>query len=112
MILVVLFLVLFLGLWGQVARQIGSMIRIEEARARRVRRDAARLPAEAVLAQALAILEVGYPPSSSYRCSVQGFAITFEQDSVNKDEWNLTVSPTSETLTPLNSANFVATPPS
>ena len=32
MIMVVLFLLLFLGLWGQAARQIGSLIRTEEAR--------------------------------------------------------------------------------
>ena len=38
MVIVVLFVLLFLGLWGRAARQVGSMIRIEEARARRVRR--------------------------------------------------------------------------
>ncbi len=117
MVLVVLFLVMFLGLWGLAGRQIGSMLRIEEARARRVRRDVERLAAGEALAKAVTALEVGYPPTSSYICRVQGtdgslFAVTFEQDPQQPDEWGLSISPTSETtLPPLDPAQFAVTPP-
>ena len=117
MVLVVLFLVTFLGLWGQTARQIGSMIRIEEARARRVRRDAARLPAEAALAQALAALERGFPPSASYACGVttadgSSFIVTFLRDPAAADEWLVSVEPTTESnLPPLDPSQFGATSP-
>ena len=120
MVLVVLFVVLFLGLWGQAARQIGSMIRIEEARAHRVRRDAARLPIEAALARALAALELGFPPSPLYTCGITtsdgaAFAATFRQDPERPDEWIVSVEPTSEgllpPLPPLDPAQFAAAPP-
>src|SRR5437868_2197773 len=86
MILVVLFLVVFLGIWGQAARQVGSMLRIEQARAQRIRRDAARLPAEEGLAKALAALESGFPPTNPYTCSYTSssgdlVSITFTRDS-------------------------------
>lgn len=118
LVLVVLFLVLFLGLWGQAARQIGSMIRIEEARAARVRRDAARLQGEAVLAQALAALETGFPTTSPYTCAMTApngstFAATFVRDPVSTDEWVVSAEPTTDdSLPPFDSGFFVATPPS
>jgi hypothetical protein len=117
MVLVVLFLVIFLGLWGQAARQIGTMVRIEEARARRVRRDADRLPAVTALAQALADLELGFPPSSPYTCAVatpdgSAFAATFERDPEHPDEWIVSVVPASDSsLPPLDPAQFAAAPP-
>lgn len=118
MVLVVLFVVLFLGLWGQAARQIGSTIRIEEARARRVRRDAARLPAEVALSQALAALELGFPPSPSYTCRISTpdgstYAATFLRDPQRPDEWVASVEPTSDdSLSTFDPTQFAAAPPS
>ena len=117
MVLVLVFVVLFLGLWSIAARQVGSMLRIEQARAGRVSRDAERLPAATVLAQALASLETGYPPSSPYTCSLLAangnlFAITFTRDLTTTDQWIVSVAPTSdETLPPLNCAQFGVTSP-
>ncbi len=117
MVLVVLFLVLILGLWGQCTRQIGSLIRIEQARANRVRDDATQAPAAYALARCLAALEQGFPPSASYACLVvapdgSSFAATFELDALASGQWVVSVSPSSDyTLPPLDPSQFVAAPP-
>jgi hypothetical protein len=117
LVIVTLFLLLFLALWGQAARQVGSMIRVEEARSRRIARDAARLPSATAMAQALAALEVGYPPSSPFTCAVlatngSSFAVTFARDDANAGQWTVRVEPTTDgSLTALDPANFSATAP-
>jgi hypothetical protein len=117
MVLVVLFLVVFLGLWGQASRQIGSMIRVEEARARRVRRDASQLPAMSALARSLAALELGFPPTPAYVCRVEAidgstFAATFQRDPGSLDQWIVSVEPTSDDSLPqLDPANLLSAPP-
>jgi Tfp pilus assembly protein PilV len=74
MVAVVVFVMLFLGLWGLAARQIGSLLRIEQARANRVQADSKGLPRMRVLAKALAALEVAFPAKQYYQCKVQDAA--------------------------------------
>jgi hypothetical protein len=114
--MVVLFMVLFLGMWSLAARQIGTMLRIEQGRARRVQRDLDVLPVKTALAQALAALEGGYPPSSPYTCGVpvngDTYAVTFERDAGQPDEWTIQAAPAIEEGVPLlDPAQFAATPP-
>ncbi len=117
MVLVVVFLVAFVGYWGQASREIAQMIRIEEARSARVSQDAARLPAQAALSQALAALEVGYPPSNSYQCVVvlsadQRFSVTYNFDATTSNQWVVAVEPTTDnTLPPLDPTQFQTTAP-
>ena len=117
MVMVVLFLVLILGMWGQAGRRIASLMRIEQARARRVLKDAAQAPAAAALARALATLEQGFSPSPSYTCAIQApdgslFAATFASVPESPNQWVVSVSSTSDTtLPPLDAANFGVAPP-
>jgi hypothetical protein len=74
MVAVVVFVMLFLGLWGLAARQIGSLLRIEQARANRVQADSKGLPRMRVLAKAVAALEVAFPATQYYQCKVQDAA--------------------------------------
>lgn len=113
MVMVVLFLLLFLGLWGQAARQIGSLIRTEEARARRVHQDIDRLPATRALAHGLAALEKGFPPHSPYTVADGNlFAITYDRDADHADEWTVSVAPTVDNTLPLlDPSQFQADPP-
>ena len=129
MVLVVLFMVLFLGLWGQAARQIGSMIRIEEARDRRVRRDADRLLVQAALARGLAALEQGYPPADPFTCVVEIrpadadyrrdpsepavlFALTYARETEDPAVWTVAADATAPAgLPPLDPSSFKDAPP-
>ena len=116
MVMVVLFVTLMLGLWGLATREIGGMLRIEQARARHVKRDMTTLPVKTALAKALAALEVGYPPSSSYTCGIPvsdaHFAVTFERDPNKPDEWTIQVAPATEEVFPLlDPAQFTETSP-
>lgn len=116
-VLVVLFVVMFLGLWGLASRELGSLIRIEVARSQRVRRDAERLPYLTAYARALAALEVGYPPSRGYECRITQIdgslvSIKFEPDEQVANQWWIVVAPTSDTTLPeLDLNNFVALAP-
>jgi hypothetical protein len=118
MIMVILFLVLFLGLWSQATGQIASMIRIEEARQRRVQRDTARLPASTSLARAIAALEVGFPPSTPYSCTATAsdgtaLILTFERAEDNPDEWIVSAVPGSSVALPqFDPEQFATTAPS
>ena len=119
MVLVVLFLVLFLGLWGQAARQIGSMIRIEEARARRVRRDAASSSAREALSRALAAAGGRIPSVDpvhvrpGHNSDGSAFAVSYQRDPALPDQWIVSVEPTADSsLAPFDVSQFgPATPP-
>ena len=62
----------------------------------------------------MAALEKGFPPSSSYTCSVATadgslFAITYVRDADHADEWTVTVAPTVDhTLPLLDPTQFLA----
>ena len=118
LVAVVVFVLGFLGLWTVAARQISSMLRVEQARAKRIARDAAALPSRQALARALYALESGYPPSSPYTCVVLAgsteFAVTFQIDPDTGDpsDWIVTASTTVDPGLPaLDPAQFEATPP-
>jgi hypothetical protein len=118
MVAVVLFVMLFLGLWGVAGRQLGSMLRIEQARARRVQRDLDGLGATQALAKALAALEVGFPRTTPYTCRVNvggtDFALTFTRNPDGSDPtaWSLQATPTTDLTAPtLDPGQFQPTPP-
>jgi Tfp pilus assembly protein PilV len=118
MVAVVVFVIGFLGLWTVAARQISSMLRVEQARAKRIARDAAALASRQALAQALAALESGYPPANPYVCLVTAgsteFAVTYQinPDSEDPSDWLVTASTTVDPGLPaLDPAEFEATPP-
>jgi hypothetical protein len=118
MVAVVVFVLGFLGLWTVAARQISSMLRVEQARARRIARDAAGLPARKALAQALAALELGYPPANPYVCQVTidgtEFAVTYTINPTTEDptDWLVTASTiTDPGLPALDPSQFEANPP-
>lgn len=118
MVAVVVFVLGFLGLWTVAARQISSMLRIEQARVKRIARDAAALPARKALARALAALESGYPPSNNYVCQVTidstEFALTFaiNPDTEDPTDWIVTASTiTDPGLPALDPGEFEPAPP-
>ena len=118
MVAVVVFVLGFLGLWTVAARQISSMLRVEQARAKRIARDAAALASRQALAQALAALESGYPPANPYVCLVMAggteFAITYQinPDTEDPTDWLVSASTTTDPGLPaLDPAEFEATPP-
>jgi hypothetical protein len=118
MVAVVVFVIGFLGLWTVAARQISSMLRVEQARAKRIARDAAALPSRQALARALAALESGYPPANPYVCLVTAggteFAITYQINPATEDptDWLVTASTTTDPgLSALDPAEFEAAPP-
>jgi hypothetical protein len=118
MVVVVMFVILFLGLWSLAARQVSSLLRVEQARANRVSRDVTNLPACRALAKALAALQVGYPPTNPYVCQVSidgnAFALTFTIDTSLNDNhaWEVQAATTNDTSPPvLNPSQFGPTPP-
>ncbi len=118
MVAVVVFVIGFLGLWTVAARQISSMLRVEQARARRIARDAAALTSRQALAQALAALESGYPPTNPYVCLVTAggteFAVTYQINPETEDptDWLVSASTTVDPGLPaLDPADFEAGPP-
>jgi hypothetical protein len=104
LVMVLLFLTLFMGLWGIAGRQIGTMLRIEQARVRQANSDAVALPAMSALAQGLAALEVGYPPSSPYVVVVGNTGFTLAYTLVGSSDptstWSVQVAPNSSLLPP------------
>ncbi len=80
-----LFLVLMLAMTGVVHRHLSSVLRIEKARVQAEQRDEALLHA---LAQALALIETGLPPSNPYVCAttintsqgLESITLTFAQE--------------------------------
>jgi hypothetical protein len=109
MVAVVVFVMLFLGLWGLAARQLGSMLRIEQARARRVLADSIALPKMRVLAKAVAAIEVKFPPRQSYPCQVHddvsntSFVVTFQlltDPSIPQSQWTIKVGDVSDGIGP------------
>lgn len=118
MVVVVMFVILFLGLWSLAARQVSSLLRVEQARAHRVARDVTNLPARRALAQALAALQVGYPPTNPYNCqmSIDGnpFTLTFTIDPSSNDPhaWEVQAATNADpSLLTLDPALFGQDPP-
>ena len=117
MVAVVVFVLVFLGLWTVAARQISSMLRVEQARAKRVGATSPHCPRKA-LAQALAALESGYPPANPYTCLVTvdstEFAVTYtiNPDTEDPTDWLVTASTiTDPGLPALDPSQFEPTPP-
>ena len=104
LIMVVLFVTLYLSLWSVAARQVATMLRIEQARSQQINRDAAALPAIAALAQGLEALEVGYPPASPYVVAVSGtsFSLIYTQAGASQGgtSWTVQVVPTTDQVEP------------
>ncbi|HEY1602001.1 MAG TPA: hypothetical protein VGG64_20530 [Pirellulales bacterium] len=103
MLLVLAFLVMFFSVLALAYSQLGSLIRAETARAQTVTRDAGCVPA---LAQALELLETGYPPTNPFVCGVsintssgpQAFTVTFATQDVGN--WSVQVAPTADNESP------------
>ncbi len=97
MLMVILFLILMFSLLTLAYSQLGSALRAEAARAQQVQRDTGSVPA---LAQALALLETGYPPASPYICGTSintstgavAFTVTFT--SLGSNTWTVQSTPT------------------
>jgi hypothetical protein len=66
MVLVLLFLILMFSLMTLAYGRLGAALRAESVRAKKVQRDEGSTQA---LAQALALLETGLPPSNPYSCT-------------------------------------------
>ncbi|MDG3007703.1 hypothetical protein [Paludisphaera mucosa] len=120
MVMVVLFVTLMLGLWSLASREIGTLLRIEQARASRVQRDKDSLPGRKAMAKALSValdaLAGGYPRSTSLTRAIyvgeDQFALTFACDPDHPEEWTIQVTPTTEVgLESLDASLFSATPP-
>jgi hypothetical protein len=113
LVIVLVFLTLFMGLWSIAARQIGIMLRIEQARGHQAGSDATALPAMQALAQGLAALEVGYPPSNPYVADVPntGYTLTYTRDLTITTNWSIQVAP-SDPNNPIPPQTFKSiTPP-
>jgi hypothetical protein len=126
MVAVVAFVLIFLGLWTVAARQIDTMLRIEQARSNRIKREGPQgnLPALRALAQAIEAFNWGYPPPNDpshpspacpcYRTvTVDGteFAIEFAVNPDDPTDWTVTVSTMVDPgMPPLDPSQFEASP--
>ena len=98
-----LFLVLMLAMTGVVHRHLSSVLRIEKARIQAEQRDEALMHA---LAQAMALIETGLPPSDPYVCSTtivtsqgsESITVTFAQEL--NEIWSVHAAPTAPDATP------------
>lgn len=68
LMLVLVFIVLFLGLLGIALRQTAAALRIETIRTLQIQRDEGSVHA---VARGIALLESGLPPSNPYVCTVE-----------------------------------------
>lgn len=115
MMLVLVFIVLFLGLLGVALRQTAAALRIETVRTMQIQRDEGSLHA---LAKGLALLETGIPPTDPYVCGVdiatssglRSYTITFESE--GGENWSVrsTASDSGAMLQPMP-ASFIPEPP-
>lgn len=109
MILILVFLTVILGIWGVVGRHTASMLRIEQARADRVERDAAK----AAFAHAVASLEAGEPRKSPFIRKIKGrgerwFTVVFVRDPNEPKVWTVSVTPGDGGFDELTESDFVA----
>ena len=92
MMLVLVFIVLFLGLLGAALRQTSAALRIESVRILQIQRDEGSLHA---VARGLALLETGLPPSDPYVCGIdinistgmRAFTVTFVSEGAG--QWSV-----------------------
>ena len=85
MMLVLVFIVLFLGFLGVALRQTAAALRIESVRIMQIQRDEGSVHA---VARGLALLETGLPPTDPYVCGVdinistgiRSFTVTFSSE--------------------------------
>ena len=103
LMLVLVFIVLFLALFGVAYRQTAAALRIESVRSQATQRDEGSLHA---LARALALLETGNPPSDPYVCGVtidtsfgpRSLTVTFASEGTN--DWTVHSAPTPPNANP------------
>jgi hypothetical protein len=103
LVIVIAFMTLLFSLSGLVYRQLGAALRVEAVRSAQVVRDEGSLHA---LAQALALLQTGAPPSNPYECAAtidtssgsRGFTVTMTSD--DGLQWTVHVAPTPQGETP------------
>ena len=92
MMLVLVFIVLFLGFLGVALRQTAAALRIESVRIMQIHRDEGSVHA---VARGLALLETGLPPSDPYVCGVdistsagmRSFTLTFASE--GEGQWSV-----------------------
>ena len=96
LVMVAVQLTLLLSTWGLANRQLGGLMRVEDALQDRARCDAGSL---AALARALALLETGLPPEDDYRCRVALDAGEYDIEFTkgNDGTWTVSTSPASGT---------------
>ena len=115
MMLVLVFIVLFLGLLGVALRQTAAALRIESVRAMQIQRDEGSLHA---LARGLALLETGVPPADPYICGIdistssglRSYTVTFESEGGENWAVRSTASDAGDVLQPMP-ASFIPEPP-
>lgn len=115
MMLVLVFIVLFLGLLGVALRQTAAALRIESVRIMQTERDEGSLHAVAL---GLTLLETGTPPADPYVCGTnittssgtRWFTVTFASEGVN--QWSVRATATVDGENPqLMPATFAASTP-
>ena len=115
MMLVLVFIVLFLGLLGVALRQTAAALRIESVRIMQTERDEGSIHAVAL---GLTLLETGLPPADPYVCGVdittssgvRSFTVTFASEGVG--QWSVKSVATGEGESPQPMpATFATTTP-
>ncbi len=92
MMLVLVFIVLFLGFLGVALRQTAAALRIESVRIMQIQRDEGSVHA---VARGLALLETGLPPADPYVCGIdintstgiRSFTVTFATE--GEGQWSV-----------------------
>jgi len=103
MVIVLVFILLFLSLWGVAYRQTAAALRAESVEVNRVERDEGSTQA---VARGLALLETGLPPSNPYVCGItvttptgpRAFTVTFTPEGSNN--WSVQAAPTAAGTSP------------
>lgn len=103
MMLVLVFIVLFLGLLGVALRQTAAALRIESVRIMQIQRDEGSVHA---VARALALLETGLPPTDPYVCGIdvntsagiRAFTVTFSTEGEGQWAVRSVATPSGEIL--------------
>ena len=115
MMLVLVFIVLFLGFLGVALRQTAAALRIESVRIMQTERDEGSIHAVAL---GLTLLETGLPPSDPYVCGVdittssgvRSLTVTFASEGVG--QWSVKSAATVEGDSPQSMpATFATTTP-
>jgi len=111
MMLVLVFIVMILSLYGLSFRYLTAVLRTETTRTLRTQRDEGAIQA---LAVGLELLETGFPPTDPYVCAVslvaadtkRSFTVTFRSES--DDTWSVRAAPTGPWENPQPTPNTFA----